>query len=298
MLVLVVLLLCGVISTAAIQDDPAAAIKEAEKLIDSGDVAAAVRTLETTVRAAPRSLDARLTLGRALDLEGRYAAARMHLEEAVKLAPDDRRNEALTTLGISYAFEAKPDEAARYYQRAFDAQMEADNRAAAATTANALGRIYLESADPQKAEQWYRTGYETAKKISQQPAARLTLAELRWHNAMGRIEARRGRKAAAQQHAAQAKALLDNGGNDDQRPFYPYLLGYIAYFSKDYRGALTELAAADQDDPFILGLIAQAHEKLRQREQAADYYRKVLASPAHTINAAFARPKARAFLKR
>lgn len=296
--ILLPLLVLACAVPCAAQTDPAAAIKDAVALIEAGDVPAAVTALERIVADAPRSFDARLTLGRALDLDGRYAAARRHLEEAIKLAPEDRRNEALTTLGISYAFEAKPDEAARYYQRAFDALVQADDRAGASTTANALGRIYLESGNLQKAEEWYRTGRETARKVSNQSAARLALTEMRWHNALGRIEARRGNRAAAMKHAAEAKALLDKGGNDNQRPFYPYLLGYIAFFSKDYEGAIKELSAGDQEDPFVLGLIAQAHEKSRNREQAAAFYQKVMALPDHTINAAFARPKARAFLKR
>jgi tetratricopeptide (TPR) repeat protein len=294
---LLLLALAAAVPCAA-QTDLAAAIKDAEALIDAGDVPAAVTALERAVAASPKSFDARLALGQALDLDGRYGAARRHLEEAIKLAPDDRRNQALTILGISYAFEAKPDEAARYYQRVFDAHVQADNRGAASTTANALGRIYLESGNVKKAEEWYRTGYETARKVSNQSGTQLALAEMRWHNAMGRIEARRGDRAAAMTHAAEAKALLDKGGNDNQRPFYPYLLGYIAFYSKDYRTAIQELSSGDLEDPFVLGLIAQAHEKLGNREQAAEFYRKVLASPDHSINAAFARPKARAFLKR
>ena len=290
------MLACAV--PAAAQTDPAPAIKDARALIDAGDVPAAITALERVVAGAPQSFEARVALGEALDLDGRYAAARRHLEHAVKIAPEDRRNQALATLGISYAFEAKPDEAARYYQRAYDAYVQADNRGAASTTANALARIYLESGNVRKAEEWYRTGRETARKISNQSSAQLALAEMRWHNAMGRIEARRGNRAAAMTHAAEAKALLDKGGNDNQRPFYPYLLGYIAFYSKDYRVAIEELSAGDQEDPFVLGLIAQAHEKTGNREAAAEFHRKVLTFPDHSINAAFARPKARAFLKR
>jgi tetratricopeptide (TPR) repeat protein len=296
-IVLTILVLACAVPPAA-QTDPSAAIKNARALIDAGDVPAAITALERIVADAPQSFDARLALGEALDLEGRYAQARRHLEEAIKLAPEDRRNQALATLGVSYAFEAKPDEAARYYQRVFDAYMQADNRAAASTTANALGRIYLESGNLTKAEEWYRTGHETARRISNQSGAQLTLADMRWHNAMGRIEARRGKREAAMKHAAEAKALLDKGGNENQRPFYPYLLGYIAFYSKDYRGAIEELSAGDLEDPFVLGLIAQAHEKLGAREQAAEFSRKVVAMGDHSINAAFARPKARALLKR
>lgn len=273
-------------------------IESAEKQIADGDLAGGVRALEKVVAAAPGSFDARLALGRALDLDGRYAAARRHLEAAVKLASDDdQRNTALTTLGISYAFESRADDAARYYQRAFDARMRADDREAAAALANALGRIYLESGNLGKAAEWYRTGLETAKEISHLPAGQRALWEMRWHNAQGRIAARRGNKAEAAKHAAAAKALLDRGGNENQRPFYPYLLGYIAFFSRDYRQAIDELSKGDQEDPFVLGLLAQAYRRLGDRDKAAEYYRKVMASTAHSINAAFSRPLARAFLR-
>jgi tetratricopeptide (TPR) repeat protein len=282
---------------AAAQAAASAQVQAAEQQIAGGDVAGGIRALEQVVGAAPRSFDARLALGRALDLEGRHAAARRHLEQAVKLASDAERNTALTALGISYAFESKADEAARYYQRAFDARMREDDRSGAAGLANALGRIYLESGNLQKAGQWYATGRETARQISHLPAGQRALWEMRWHNAEGRIAARRGDRTAAAGHAAEVKTLLDRGGNDGQRPFYPYLLGYIAFFSKDYRHAIDELSKGDLTDPFVLGLIAQAHQKLGNRDAAAEYYRKVLASPAHNINAAFARPLARAFLR-
>ena len=296
-LVFVTAALVGSSLPASAQPEVTAQVKDAQKLIASGDIAGGTRTLEQVVASAPRSFEARLALGRVLDLQGQHARARRHLEEAVTLATEEDRVMALAALGISYAFESKPDEAARYYQRAYDAQMQADNPGGAAGFANALGRIYLESGNLQKAEQWYRTGYETSKKIPGLPDAQAALWEMRWHNALGRIEARRGRKAAAQEHAAAAKALLDKGGNENQRAFYPYLLGYIAFYSKDYAQAIEELMKGDLEDPFILGLIAQAHEKLGQKDAAAEYYRKVMAAPTHSINSAFAWPRARKFLR-
>jgi tetratricopeptide (TPR) repeat protein len=294
---LVSVALLGLPGSSAAQPDTAARVQAAEKQMEGGDLDGAVGTLRGIVAAAPESFDARLALGRALDLQGSHRQARTHLEQALKLATDQQRNTALTTLGISYAFESKADEAARYYQRAFDAQIQADNLNGAANVANALGRIYLESGNLQKAEQWYTTGHETAKKIPGLTAADSTLWEMRRHNAFGRIAARRGQQAAAREHAAAAKALLDKGLNDNQRPFYPYLLGYIAFFGKDYRAAIDELKKGDEDDPFVLGLIAQAAEKLGDRTTAAEYSRRVMAIPAHSINAAFARPRARKFLR-
>ena len=283
---------------AVAQKTVAAQLQDADKLLSSGDVAGAAAALQKIVAASPSLFEARLPLGRALDLEGRHADARVHLEEALRLASDDeQRADALVALGISYAFESKADEASRYFQRAFDADIKADERAAAAGRANALGRIYLESGNVQKAEEWYTTGYETAKKIPGLPAPQGALWEMRWHNAMGRIAARRGQRDAALKHAAEAKSLLDRGGNENQAVFYPYLLGYIAFFSKDYKSAVDDLLKGDQQDPFVLGLIAQSYQRLGDKTRAEEYFRKVMAIPAHSINSAFARPPARAFLR-
>lgn len=278
------------------QTDPAADVKHAESLMESGDLAGAITTLEKTVAATPTSFDARLVLGRALDLEGRHDAARVHFEEAVRLASDEQRNAALTSLGVSYAFQSKPEEAARYYQRAFDAQAQADDPAGAAGIANALARVYLESGNLPKAEQWYTTGFEMTKKIPGLAAGQTALWELRYQHALARIAARRGDKAAAEKHVEAVRALLDKVP-ENQRSAYPYLVGYVAFYAKDYRRAVDELSKGDQEDPFVLGLIAQAHQRLGEREKAAEFYRKVLASPAHSINSAFARPQARAFLR-
>jgi tetratricopeptide (TPR) repeat protein len=294
--VAVAALVCATPSLAQ-QPPPAAQVQEAENRLSSGDVEGAVAALQKIVATSPAAFEARLLLGRALDLEGRHADARVHLEQALKLASDAQRTDALTALGISYAFESKPDDAARYYQRAFDSDVQTDNRTAAAGRANALGRIYLESGNLDKAAQWYKTGYEMARKIPSLPASQAALWEMRWHNAMGRIAARRGQRDAARKHAAEVKALLDRGGNENQAAFYPYLLGYIAFFAKDYQGAVDELLKGDLDDPFVLGLIAQAYQRLGDRAKAEEYFRKVLATPAHSINSAFARPQARVFLR-
>jgi tetratricopeptide (TPR) repeat protein len=271
---------------------------EAQKLIQAGDLNGAVALLQKTVAAAPQSQPVHLALGRALDLKGDHAAARRHLEQAIALATDANRNQALAAMGVSWAFEAKADEAARYYQRIFDAQTQAKDRGGAAGTANALGRIYLESGNLDKAEQWYRTGYENAKQVPELPADQIALWEMRWHNAQARIAARRKNAAAAAKHVAEAKAWLDKSGNEDQRVFHPYLAGYVAFYAGDYKQAVDELLRGDQTDPFVLGLIAQAYERLKNRAKAREYYEKVVAMPSHSINGAFALPRARAYVTR
>ena len=162
----------------------------------------------------------------------------------------------------------------------------------AAGTANELARIYLESGDFDNAFQWYQTGHLTALLKPNLTPAEKDLWNFRWESALARIRVRQGRNEEAQKHLVAAKALVDKGTNPDQVRFYPYLAGYVALYSGDYKTAIAELQKADQRDPFVLCLLAQAYEKSGDQKQAMDYYRKVLTINQHSPTIAFARPLA------
>ena len=107
------------------------------------------------------------------------------------------------------------------------------------------------------------------------------------------MAARKGNAAEARKQMAIVKTLLDKGTNPDQQIQYPYLTGYVSFYLKDYPGAIAELQKADATDPFIQLLLAQAYEKSRDAANARESYTKVLASNAHSLNNAFARPLAK-----
>lgn len=276
--------------------DPAALVKEGQKLMQAARFDAAEELFRKAIAADAKLSDGHYALGRLLDLKGNYAEAREHFEHALATATEDQKLMIWLQTGVSWAFEGKPDEAAVWLQRRFDAEMAAKTLDGAAGTANALARIYLEAGHPEKAEQWYRTGYETARQIEKLPADQRDLWDFRWHHAQARIAARRDRHDEARAHAAAAKSILDKGTNPDQASQMPYLTGYLKFYAKDYRGAVADLTQADQADPFILGLIARAYEQLGNAGMARAYCAKVLESGAHTINAAYSRPLAQRIL--
>jgi tetratricopeptide (TPR) repeat protein len=115
----------------------------------------------------------------------------------------------------------------------------------------------------------------------------------RWENAQARIAARNGKSDEAQLHIVAAKAALDKANNPDQARFFPYLTGYVAFYSGDYKTAIADLQKADQRDPLILALLAESYEKSGDTSQAAEYYHKVLTSNAHNPTNACARPLAK-----
>ncbi len=111
-------------------------------------------------------------------------------------------------------------------------------------------------------------------------------------NRVGAKAGERGASVAGDAVGA-AKTALDQSKNADQQRFYPYLTGYVAFYGGNYKSAIEELQKADQKDPFILVLLAQAYEKDGNKDEAMKLYRQVLTINSHNPTNAFARPLAR-----
>jgi len=268
-------------------------VKQGQKLNSEGKQDEALALYDQALEMSPNLYDAQLASGIALDLKGNYAEARQHLTKAVELAPADAKQQVLRAVAISFAFEGNANEAGKFERQVFDARLLAHDFTGAAEIANELARIYLESGDTANAYKWYGSGYETAQRKPNLTDADKNLWLFRWEHAQARIAAREGKAVDAKQHVAAAKAALDKANNPDQARFFPYLTGYVAFYTGDYKTAIADLQKADQHDPLILALLGEAYEKNGDQTQAMDYYRKVLASNAHNPTNAFARPLAK-----
>jgi tetratricopeptide (TPR) repeat protein len=268
-------------------------VKRGEKLNSEGKQDEALALYRKAMAMSPNLYEAHLESGIALDLKGNYAEAREHLTRAIELAPAAAKTQALRTMAFSYAFEGNASAAAKYEQQVFDPRMSAQDFTSAGETANELARIYLESGDLANALKWYQSGFETAQRKPDLTDAEKNLWLFRWENAQARIAARQSKAEEAHQHVAAAKAALDKANNPDQARFVPYLTGYVAFYTGDYQTAIADLQKADQHDPLILALLAEAYEKTGDQSQAMDYYRKVLTINTHNPTNAFARPLAK-----
>ena len=268
-------------------------VKQGQKLNSEGKQDDALALYRKALGMSPNLYEGHLASGMALDLKGNYAEARQQFTKAIELAPADAKQQALRAMAMSYAFEANANEAAKFEQQVFDARNSAHDYIGAAEIANELARIYLESGDTTNAYKWYQSGYETGQRKPDLTDADKNLWLFRWEHAEARIAARRGKAGEAQQHVDAAKAALDKANNPDQARFFPYLTGYVAFYTGDYKTAIADLQKADQRDPLILALLGESYEKSGDATQAMDYYRKVLASNAHNPTNAWARPLAR-----
>ncbi len=274
--------------------DAAERLKAANRLeFDDGKRSEAAAIYREVLAGNPASFEAHLGLGRILIVDGKIAEGRQHLDKALAAASENQRNSALSTLAISYVFEGNGATAATFYQQVFDSQLKANAVSPAANAANALGRVLLETGDLDNAEKWYRTGYETAAKIQNVPPEEKDIWEMRWRHAQGRIAARRKQFDAARGHLAAVEGLVAKGTlPDGQQSFAPQLAGYVAFYQGRYDEAIAALAKADQNDPFVLGLLAQAHEQKKEMATAKELYARVLAQPGFSLQMALARPLA------
>jgi len=296
-LAMLVVSVTGLGQAAAAQVSPSAdaqaLVKQGQKLNSEGKQDEALKLYGKALEASPDMYEAHLESGMVLDLKGDYAAAREHLKKAIEVAPADQKNRALRVMAISYAFESNADEAEKYEKQVFEAQLAKSDYEAAAGVANELARIKLESGDIDGAENWYKTGYETAMRKPDMKDADKNLWAFRWAHAQARIAARRGQRDEAQRQVVAAKAALEKANNPDQALFVPYLTGYVAFYGGDYKMAIAELEKANQEDPFILMLLAESYEKVGDAAHAKEYYGKVMANNGHGPTNAFARPVAR-----
>jgi tetratricopeptide (TPR) repeat protein len=230
--------------------------------------------------------------GRQMDLNGQYSEARERFQKALQQATTAQaKAQAQRSLAVSYAFEGDCKNAVKYEGPLYETYLTSKSFFEAGETADELARICIDAGDLDQAYQWYQKGHQAG--VNEPEEKQKDLWNFRWEHAQARIAARRGNKAEAQKHVEAAKAVLDKDSNPQQAPFFPYLLGYVAFYGGDFKTALAEFQKANQNDPFILAMIAQTYEKLGEKAQALEFYRKALASNAHNPPNAYARPLAK-----
>ena len=293
------LILLTFASTAAVaqQPQPAAAPQpppsQGQQLIRAGKLDDALAFYREELKASPNAVAAHNGAGVVLDLLGRTQEARAHFSKAIEAAATPQAKAAAQrAMAMSYAFDNDCANTAKYEEMAFDYWGTVPDYFRQGEALNEAARVCIEAGAFDAAQKLYLRGQEAGLKEPNISPARVALWKFRTEHALARLAARRNQPEVAKKHVAAARATLDGNPEmaKDQEVFYPYLTGYVALHSGDAKTALADLQKANQNDPFIQVLMAQAHEKLGEKEQAMALYRKAAATTAHNPPAAFARP--------
>jgi tetratricopeptide (TPR) repeat protein len=293
------LLLSAIASAQPPNEDPGDFIQQGQALLRLGKTDDALELYRNALVLTPNSFPANSAAGVAADLKGDYGAARQYFAKAIQTAPSNANKiRALRDMAISYGFEGACKEAVKYGQQAYDMELAAKDFYNAGEVADEVARLCIDAGDLETAAQWYQTGHQAGLREPGIKPDRVNLWEFRWEHAQARLAARRGDKAGAEKHAAAARAILEKGDNPQQQQFLPYLAGYVAFYSGDYKTAIAEFQKGNLNDAFIVSMIAQAYEKLGDRDKALDHYQVALGFTSHNPPVAYARPLARKKLAR
>ncbi|MGE5113756.1 MAG: tetratricopeptide repeat protein [Acidobacteriaceae bacterium] len=265
-------------------------VRQANQLARDGKLQEALDVFEQHTKIPADAFAANLGTGNVLDLMGKGEEARQRFAKALEIAPTPQaKAQANRSTAMSWAFEGNCDKTLEYEQKVLDYQKERKDFFAQGEVANEGARVCIDNGDFNKAEQWYKMGHDLGLQEPGIKPDRVDLWNFRWEHAQARIAARRGNKAEAEKHVQAAKAILDKGTNPNQVQFFPYLVGYVALYTGDYKTALDNLQKANQNDPFIQRLMAETYEKLGEKDKANELYMKASKTTAHNPPGAYAK---------
>jgi tetratricopeptide (TPR) repeat protein len=264
-------------------------IRQGQQLARDGKLADALALYTQHLGVPSDAFAANTATGGLLDVMGKGLEARRHFEKAIELAPSlQSKAQAERAMAMSYAFEGDCKNTTVYEQKVIDYYATQKNFFRQGEVANEGARVCIDSGDLDSSYRWYQMGHDLGLKEPDIKPDRVDLWNFRWEHALARLAARRGQKQEAQKHVAAAKAILDKGTNPNQAIFLPYLEGYVAFYTGDYKAALAGFEKSNQNDPFIQCMIGETYEKLGNNEKAVEFYKKAAGTTAHNPTAAYA----------
>jgi tetratricopeptide (TPR) repeat protein len=243
-----------------------------------------------------------LNVAMGLDRDGKHKEARALIQQVIDTATAPNvKATAQRTMARSLGFDGDCKGTIKYEQMAmayWNSREQADPQNAfyqQGELANEAARFCIDAGFIKEADYWYRKGTELGLKEPTPKTHPTSLWNYRLAHALARIAARNGDRKMAEAQIKVARAALDGDTAmaRSQERFFPYLLGYVAFYLNDIKGAQQHLTHAlslpgNGEDPFMHYLLAEVHAKQGHAEVARPMYEKALAlATAHNPQTAF-----------
>jgi tetratricopeptide (TPR) repeat protein len=227
--------------------------------------------------------------------QGKHDAARSEAGKLQQLARNDadRRN-ALFSRAISYADEAKFDQALAELRKQYAVAEQIGDAANMAGDAVNMGDVLLQADKPEEARKQYEKALELQLKSDLSKEVKDD-AKLVHHYNLGRVAVRTKDLAAARKHAEAFMNGATAKNNSAEIRQAHELAGTIALKEKQFDQAVTHLTTANQQDPYVLYLLGKAYKAKGDAPKAAELFGQAANhNTLPTLNHAFARAKVKA----
>ncbi len=267
---------------------------------EAGDLGAAFNSYNHAVGDDGRPVAALIGRGTTSLFLGDREGATRDFQRAAGIAPAGDRQRALMGLFYVRAYDRQAVQGLSHVEEAITSWTAEGRADMVAATANAAGRVLLESGEPALAESWYRRG-GAAVAASSLAAEQKSLWRIRELHGLTRAAAQRGDGRRTEQLLVEVRTAIeaDLANAEHYQWTWPYLVGYVRLLERRYDEAIAELRQSDTERPHVRMLIAEAYARKRDRASAREWYQRAQdAATGLDAESVVVRPAARAWLER
>jgi tetratricopeptide (TPR) repeat protein len=242
-----------------VPNDPNPYDSYAELLMKTGRFDESIAQYKKALSIDPHFGSSRLGIASDLMFQGKHAQAIAEAQKLYDAARDDgdRRN-ALLSQTVIYVDQGKIDLALKQMEKQYALGAKIGDAAAMSGDAISIGDILLESGKPKEAGKHYQQALDlvTGSSLSQEVKEDGKLAS---HYNVSRVALKTGDLKTAKAEAAEYLNGATAKQNDFRIRQAHQLNGMIALQEKDFDHAISELAQANQQDPYVLYSTALAY---------------------------------------
>ncbi len=247
----------------------------AELLLKMGRHAESIEMYRKALAADPHFNSSHVGIAANLMYQEKHDAARAEVQQLVQGARDDgERRAALLTMAIVDLDEGRAEAALEQLRARYAVAKQGGDVPAMVQDATLIGDVQLEAGRPAQALAQYQQALQMmdASGLSNELK---TDARIEHHAQLARVAVKRGDLATAKREAQAYADSASHGTHPDRVREGHELAGLVALPSRDFDGALTHLAQANQQDPYVLYAVARASEGKGDRAKARDMYARV-----------------------
>jgi tetratricopeptide (TPR) repeat protein len=280
---------------ALIPSEPNPYDSYAELLLKTGRHARSIEMYQKALTLDPHFNSSRAGIAANLMYQEKYPAARAEAQKLVKSARDDgERRAAFLTVAIVELDAGHADRALQQLGSRYAVAKRGKDVAAMVQDATLIGDVELEARQPVQAARQYQQALQMtqASKLSDELKGD---ARIEQHAHLARVALKRGDLKAAKRETQAYVDSASHGTHPDRVREGHELAGLVALTSRDFAGAQTHLAQANQQDPYVLFAMARAYEGTGDKAKARDMYARVAGfNELPTLRSAAVRRAARA----